>query len=135
METTGMPTSKTTTKGKKVYPHKLDFISAAIRAGDFVFVSGQLALGPDGNLLHGNIEQETRTVLRQIETTLKDAGCTMRDIIKVMVWLQDPRDFEEYNRVYKEFFPVDPPVRATVRADLIYDSKLEVQVTAYKPLQ
>lgn len=108
--------------------------SKAVRAGDFVFLSGQLALGEDGVLIHGGIEQETRQVLRNISQTLEEIGCTLRDVVKVTVWLQDTRDFTGYNKVYTEFFGDDSPTRATVRADLMYDCKIEVEVTAYKPL-
>ncbi|MGD9741120.1 MAG: RidA family protein [Dongiaceae bacterium] len=109
--------------------------SKAVRAGDFVFLSGQLALGPDGILIHGGIEAETRQVLQNIKRTLGEVDCTLADVVKVTVWLQDTRDFIGYNKVYSEFFAENSPTRATVRADLMFDCKIEVEVTAYKPLK
>jgi reactive intermediate/imine deaminase len=120
---------------KKVYPYPgVVPYSKAVRAGDFVFVSGHLAWGENGELIHGSIEQETRQVWRNITKTLQEVGCTLDDVVKATIWLQDPRDFNGYNKAYLEFFPKDPPSRSTVRADLIFDAKLEIEVVAYKPL-
>jgi len=120
---------------KKVYnyPGVVPY-SKAVRAGDFVFVSGHLAWGENGELINGNIEQETRQVWRNISKTLQEVGCTLEDVVKATIWLQDTRDFNAYNKAYLEFFPKDPPARSTVRADLIFDAKLEIEVVAYKPL-
>jgi enamine deaminase RidA (YjgF/YER057c/UK114 family) len=53
--------------------------------------------------------------------------------VKVSIWLQDPRDFAGYNKVYAEFFLTDPPTRSTVSANLIFDFKVEIEVVAYRP--
>ena len=107
--------------------------SKAIRAGGFIFLSGQLAWGDNGEVIHGSIEQETRQVWTNIKTTLEEIDCTLGDIVKATIWLQDTRDFNGYNKVYAEFFPSDPPTRSTVRADLMFDAKIEVEVMLYKP--
>jgi reactive intermediate/imine deaminase len=120
---------------KVVYPSDGAYpFSKAIRAGDFVYLSGQLAWGPDGQLIHGTIEQETRQVWSNISKTLESVGCGLDDVVKAMIWLQDTRDFINYNKTYAEIFKKDPPARSTVRADLMFDCKIEVEVVAYKPL-
>jgi 2-iminobutanoate/2-iminopropanoate deaminase len=120
---------------KVVYPSDGSYpFSKAIRVGDLVFLSGQLAWGDDGQLIHGTIEQETRQVWMNISKTLQEIGCSLQDVVKATIWLQDTRDFIAYNKVYAELFPKDPPARSTVRADLMFDCKIEVEVIAYKPL-
>lgn len=120
---------------KKVYKSPLPFpFAKAVRAGDFVFVSGQLPFGPDGALVQGDIETQTRVTLENIKATLEETGCTLADVVKNTIWLEDPRDFAGFNKVYAEFFGDDPPARATVRADLMLDARIEIESLAYKPL-
>jgi 2-iminobutanoate/2-iminopropanoate deaminase len=114
-------------------PHPQLPFSKAVRAGDFVFISGQVPFGPDGFMVHGSIEVQTRVVLDGIKKQLEETGCTMQDVVKTTVWLDDPRDFGGYNRIYAEYFPKDPPARATVRSQLLLDCKIEVEAVAYKP--
>ena len=120
---------------KIVYKSDLPFpFAKAVRAGDFVFVSGQLPFGPNGNMIQGTIEVQTRVVLETIAATLDDAGCTLADVVKNTIWLEDTRDFAGFNKIYAEFFPEDPPARATVRSDLMLDARIEIEALAYKPL-
>jgi reactive intermediate/imine deaminase len=112
-------------------PASLPF-SAAVKAGPFVFVSGQVAKGDDGNIIAGDIEAHTRQTLRNVERALALAGCTLRDVVKVTVWLQDAADFARFNRVYAEFFPGDKPARSTTQAKLVVDSRIEIEAVAYK---
>ena len=120
---------------KTVYPSTLPYpFAKAVRAGDFVFVSGQIPFGPDGLIVAGGIEVQTRVVLETIRETLAEAGCTLADVVKNTVWLEDARDFAGFNKAYAEFFPADPPARATVRADLMLDARIEIESLAYKPL-
>ena len=107
--------------------------SRAVRAGDFVYVSGQVGFGPDGTVVTGGIEAETRQVMETIKTLLAEAGCTMDDVIKCTAWLDDVRDFGAFNKVYGSFFGDEPPARSTVRADLMIDAKVEIEAIAYKP--
>lgn len=108
-------------------------LSKAVRTGDYVHLSGQIAFRPDGSVLSGDIETETRTVLDIISATLAEAGCTLTDVVKTTVWLSDPRDFGRFNAVYGEYFPTEPPARSTLRADLLLDVKVEIEAIAYKP--
>jgi reactive intermediate/imine deaminase len=106
--------------------------STAVRAGPFVFVSGQVAMGDNGEIVPGGIETQTRQVLANVERALKLAGCTLGDVVKTTVWLDDTRDFWSFNRVYAEFFPGDKPARSTTQAKLMVDAKIEIEVIGYK---
>jgi len=104
-----------------------------VRAGDFVFVSGQMATGADGQLVEGGIEVQTRQVMDNIKAILAEAGCTMDDVVKCTCFIDDTRDFGRFNAVYASYFGDSPPARSTVRAQLVLDGKLEVEAIAYKP--
>lgn len=120
---------------KQHFPTNLPLpASSAVRAGDYVFVSGHMPFDENKMLVQGSIEVQTRVVLEAIKATLKRAGCEMSDIVKNTIWLQDPRDFNGYNRVYAEYFPTNPPARATVQAMLMEEARIEIDSIAYKPL-
>jgi reactive intermediate/imine deaminase len=108
-------------------------LSPATRAGDFVFVSGQVPTDDQGQVIAGGIEVQTRQVFKRIEAALALAGCTLADVCKASVWLNDARDFGSFNRVYMECFGDHRPARSTVEARLMIDAKVEIDVTAYKP--
>ena len=108
-------------------------LSPATRAGDFVFVSGQVPTDDQGQVIPGGIEAQTRRVFERISEALALAGCTLADVCKVSVWLDDARDFGSFNRVYMECFGSHRPARSTVEARLMIDAKVEIDVTAYKP--
>jgi enamine deaminase RidA (YjgF/YER057c/UK114 family) len=124
-------------------------ISLAMRAGDFVFTSAQgdhefdpakvvydergLVVS-DGNTLPArSVADETRSALRNLEKALKQAGCTLDDVVDASVWLRDSRDFHEMNKAYGEFFPRNAPTRSIFRIDFMFDCRVEIKVTAYKP--
>ena len=109
-------------------------LSKAIRAGDYVYLSGQVPLKSDGSVETGSIEAQTRVVMENIEAILGEAGCALSDVIKATAWLGDRADFAGFNRVYAEYFPDAPPARSTVESRLMIDIRVEVEVTAYKPL-
>jgi reactive intermediate/imine deaminase len=106
--------------------------SSAVKAGPFVFVSGQIAMGDKGEIVSGGIEAQTRQTLKNVEKALALAGCTLKDVVKSTVWLDDARDFWTFNRVYAEFFPENKPARSTTQATLMIDAKVEIEVIAYK---
>ncbi|MBR72635.1 MAG: hypothetical protein CMM30_06825 [Rhodospirillaceae bacterium] len=109
-------------------------LSGAVRAGDFIFVSGQVPFDKHGKLVKGDIKTQTLIVMERIQGLLDEAGCHMDDIVKCNCWLEDEADFEGFNDVYKSFFSRNPPARATVKAQLMVDAKVEVDATAWKPL-
>ena len=89
--------------------------SQAIVENGFVFVAGQGAIDPKTNELQlGDIRSETRRTLSNIQAILEGAGSSMRDVMRVGVFLADMNDFAAMNEVYREFFPEDPPARTTV---------------------
>jgi reactive intermediate/imine deaminase len=109
-------------------------LSPAVRAGDFVYVSGQVPVGADGKVVNGGIAEQTKQVLENIKSVLALAGCTMEDVVKTHVYVQDARDFGGFNAVYAGYFPKDPPARTTAEARLMIDIKVEIEAIAYKPL-
>ncbi|WP_299356859.1 RidA family protein [uncultured Shimia sp.] len=110
-------------------------LSRAIRAGDFVFLTGQIPMQNGMPMTTGTVEDQTRAILEDIKTTLADAGCELGDVVKSMVWLRDRSDFPGFNEVYGKYFPVEPPTRSAVVSDLLVDVRVEVEVVAYRPLQ
>ncbi|HTK02282.1 MAG TPA: RidA family protein [Bordetella sp.] len=108
-------------------------ISPATRAGDYIFVSGQVPLDEQGKVVPGGIGAETRQVFKRIEGILALAGCTLADVAKATVWLADAADFPEFNQVYMECFGAHRPARSTVQARLMVDARVEIEVIAHKP--
>lgn len=105
--------------------------SKAVRAGDFVFVSGQIAAGPDGEVVPGGIVEQARRTIENVRTILESTGLGLRDVVKATVWLDDTRDFWSFNRVYEEYFGEALPARSVVRSELVSDAKVEIEVVAY----
>ncbi len=108
-------------------------LSPAVRAGDFVYVSGQVPVDANGELVGGGIEAQTRQVLENVRAALALAGADFDDVCKCTIWLDDARDFGAFNRVYMGFFPNGKPARSTTEARLMVDAKVEIDVIAYKP--
>jgi 2-iminobutanoate/2-iminopropanoate deaminase len=106
-------------------------LSSAMRAGDFVYASGQVGFGPDGKLVAGGIEAETRQTLDNISAALEMAGATLADVVKVTVWLADLDEFQAFNAVYCTYFPSAPPARSTVGAKLMVNARVEIEAVAY----
>lgn len=108
-------------------------LSPAVRAGDFVYVSGQVPVNAEGELVGGGIEAQTRQVMENIRAALALAGADFDDVCKCTIWLDDARDFGAFNRIYMGFFPNGKPARSTTEARLMVDAKVEIDVIAYKP--
>lgn len=108
-------------------------LSPAVRAGDFVYVSGQVPVR-DGQVVAGDVGVQTRVVMDNVAATLKLAGCDLSDVVKTFVILADRKDFGAFNAVYATFFPSAPPARTTVEAGLMIDITIEIEAIAYKPL-
>ena len=109
-------------------------LSPAVRAGDFVFVSGQVPVGKDGMIVEGGIGPQTTKVLENVAAALGLAGCQMPDVVKTTVWLKRAEDFADFNAAYAPFFPKDPPARSTAESRLMIDILVEIEAVAYKPL-
>ena len=127
-----MPSMKQVIGGPLVVGGRQLSLSRAIRAGDFVYLTGQIPMRDGAPMTTGSIEEQTRVVLKDIRKTLAEAGCALSDVVKAMVWLTDRADFPGFNAVYSEFFPHEPPARSAVVTDLLVDVRVEVEVVAYK---
>jgi 2-iminobutanoate/2-iminopropanoate deaminase len=100
--------------------------SQAIVADGFVFVAGQGPVNPGTNELQlGDVGSETRRTLQNLRAILEAAGSSLRDVVRVGVFLADLKDFDAMNAVYGEFFPEDQPARTTVGAQL---PKIKVEI-------
>ena len=109
-------------------------LSRAIRAGDFVFLTGQIPMRDGVPMTDGSIQDQTRAILDDITETLATAHCTREDVVKAMVWLREREDFPGCNEIYGEYFPVEHPTRSAIVSDLLVDARVEVEVVAYRPL-
>jgi reactive intermediate/imine deaminase len=107
--------------------------SPAVRAGDFIYVSGQVPADANGEIVTGGIEAQTRQVMENLTAVLALAGATFDDVCKSTVWLQDARDFGAFNRIYMSYFKNGKPARSTTEARLMVDAKVEIDMVAYKP--
>jgi 2-iminobutanoate/2-iminopropanoate deaminase len=106
--------------------------SPAIRAGDFLFISGQIPIGEDGKLVRGGIQEQTRQCLENLRRVLEAAGASFSNLVKVTVYLVDMRDFEQMNRVYGTYFDLDPPARVCVQVQgLPKLARVEIEAIAY----
>ncbi len=110
-------------------------LSKAVRAGDYVFLTGQIPFQDGAPMTTGTIEDQTRVTLDRIGGTLAEAGCARSDVVKSMIWLRDKADFPGFNAVYGEYFPEDPPARSAVLTQLLVDVRVEIEVVAYKPIE
>ena len=110
-------------------------ISPAVRAGDFVFISGLMPKGADGQMVEGDITIQTKTVMERLGHVLKQSGCSFDDVVKCMVWPTDTDDFKAFNLVYVTYFDGAPPARSAVRSDLLLPgARLELEAICHKPL-
>jgi len=136
---------------KKAYPaHPEVPISKAIRAGDFVFTSAygpwnfdpaKVVFDADGNILddgagHKDVpfDEQVHRTFAMVKEALAVAGCTLDDVVDCQCWLTDARDFVKFNEIYCTYFTKDPPVRCVFPAKFMFDVKVEIKVTAYRPL-
>ena len=108
--------------------------SPGILAGNTLYISGNLGRDPiSGRLVPGGIEAETRQSLANIRETLHNAGMDFKDVVSVTAYITDFKNFDKFNTVYREYFPNDPPARATVQvAALNVGAQIELQMIAVK---
>ena len=110
--------------------------SPAVRAGDYIFVAGQIPIDPYTNkVISGDVQTETRQVLTNIRTILEGCGASMSDVVRCGVYLTNAADFQAMNEVYAEFFGEAKPARTTiiVAALPLKGAKVEIDAVAYKP--
>ncbi len=113
-------------------PKAIGPYSQAIQAGNFLFLSGQIPLDPaSGELVKGDIREQTRRVLENLKGVLESQKLGMEDVVKVTIFLKDMGNFSQVNEVYATYFPSSPPARSTVEvARLPRDADIEIEVIA-----
>ncbi|MFW5994040.1 MAG: RidA family protein [Halanaerobiaceae bacterium] len=112
-------------------PAAIGAYSQAVKAGDLVYISGQIPLTPDGNLLTGDVSEQTRQSLENLKAILEESGSSLEDTVKVNIYASDMDDFGEINDVYSEYFKTEPPARAFVEvARLPKDVDVEISAVA-----
>jgi len=110
-------------------------LSSGVRAGDFIFVSGQVGYeDPKTGREVKSIEAQTAQCLENVKTVLEAAGSVMTDVVKVNIYLKNATDFEKMNEVYRRYFTKDLPARCTVVPALTQPKMLiEIECIAYSP--
>jgi len=115
-------------------PQAIGPYSQAVQFGDFLFVSGQIAIDPKtGNIIEGDIEAQTDQVLKNISAIIAEAGMSLQNTVKCTCFLKDMNDFAAFNSVYENYFGESPPARETVEvARLPKDVRVEVSAICGK---
>ena len=112
-------------KSKKA-PRPRGPYSPAIVSGGFVFVAGQAAINPETDEMElGDVQAETRRTLENIKAILEAAGSSLKDVVRVGVFLSDMKNFAAMKEIYNEYFPTDPPARTTVGVSM---PKIKVEI-------
>lgn len=106
----------------------------AVRAGDYIFVSGQVAKDENNDMISGTIEEETLATLKTIERVIAHEGATLSDVVRITTYLEDVRDFGRYNRAFLQGIGDAVLARTTVEARAVISTKIEMDAIVYKPL-
>ncbi len=114
-------------------PKPIGPYSQGVVAGCFLYVSGQIPLDPStGSMVEGDFKAKALRVLENVKAIVEAAGASLRDVVKVTVYIRDIRLFQDFNEVYSQYFPENPPARAVVEvSNLPRGSDLEVEAVAY----
>jgi 2-iminobutanoate/2-iminopropanoate deaminase len=115
-------------------PQPIGPYSQAVKTGNTLYVSGQIAIDPSsGNLVTGDIERETRMVMNNLQEILKAAGMSFADVVKCGIFVKDLNNFATINKIYGEYFSSEPPARETVEVSrLPKDVNVEISCIAVK---
>ncbi|MEB3095934.1 RidA family protein [Achromobacter sp. D10] len=115
------------------YPSPLPLpFSRATQAGGFLFLSGQIPMDANGQVVRGDITVQTHAAIERIKETLALTGATLKDVVRVTVWLSDLALFAQFNDAYRSHFSSDFPSRSTVEAKLALDVDVEIEVQAWQ---
>ncbi len=104
----------------------------AVEAAGWLFVSGQVPM-VNGEVVPGNIVAQSHQAIQNLLAILKEAGYDASHVVRCGVWLDDPRDFASFNKVFRDYFGESPPARACVVSSMVVDCKIEIDCVAYKP--
>lgn len=98
-------------------PAAVGAYSQAVKVGNTVYLSGQIAIDPETQeIIDGGVEEQAKRVLENLKAVLKEAGCTLKNVVKSDIYLDDINDFSAVNDIYSEYFKEEPPARACVEA-------------------
>lgn len=103
----------------------------AVEADGWLHVSGQVAM-ENGEIVDGGIVVQTHKAIGNLMAILAEAGYGPEHVVRVGVWLDDPRDFWSFNKIYQDYFGAYPPARACVQSSMMVDCKVEIDCVAYK---
>ena len=106
-------------------------LARAVRAGDMIYLTGQIPFKDGKPMTDGSIEEQTRNCIENIRETLLLADCDLSDIVKTTVWLKERSDFAAFDAIYGEFFQTDPPARTGLVGEFLVDIKIEIECIAY----
>lgn len=106
-------------------------LSRAVRAGDTIYLTGQIPMKDGQPMTEGSIEDQTRSCMEQIRATLELAGCELSDIVKTTVYLRDRSDFPGFDATYGEYFESAPPARTGLLNEFLVDIRVEIDCIAY----
>ena len=120
---------------KKIYtknaPEAIGPYSQAVKVGNFIYTSGQIALTKDGEFLDSDVKTQTKQVCENLKAVLEASGAKLEDVVKTTIFLDDINNFNEVNEVYKEYFK-HKPARSTVAVkELPKGAKVEIECIAY----
>lgn len=103
----------------------------AVEADGWLYVSGQTPM-ENGEVIEGGIIPQSHKAIRNLIAILTEAGFEPKDVVRCGVWLDDPRDFQSFNKVFAEYFGANPPARACVVSSMVVDCKVEIDCVAYR---
>ncbi|MDA9432005.1 RidA family protein [Bradyrhizobium sp. CCBAU 51627] len=103
----------------------------AVEADGWLYVSGQTPM-ENGEVIEGGIIPQSHKAIRNMLAILTEAGYEPKNVVRCGVWLDDPRDFQSFNKVFAEYFGANPPARACVVSSMVVDCKVEIDCVAYR---
>lgn len=103
----------------------------AVEANGWLHVSGQTPM-ENGEVIEGGIVAQSHKAIQNLLAILSEAGYGVQDVVRCGVWLDDPRDFPSFNKVFAEYFGANPPARACVVSSMVVDCKVEIDCVAYR---
>ena len=103
----------------------------AVEADGWLYVSGQVPI-VNGEVVEGNVTRQAHQAIQNLVAILKEAGYGPEHVVRCGVWLDDARDFQSFNQVFREYFGDNPPARACVVCSMVVDCKVEIDCVAYK---
>ena len=126
-----MPAQSEQSKARKKTFGSSKIFSEVVEAGDFVFLSGKLGFR-SGKVVPGGIRGETEYVMEGLKRALAKSGLGWEDVVKTTVYIESFDDYAGMNEVYQSYFQKDPPARTAIQTGVITDSKIEIDVIAYR---